>query len=243
MTPPAETPFNFQDRPAPTRSAAASARQYVRYPLGLPAGSVRALLALMVVGLICAILSLPPDRQVQVPVYLYYLLFLILGAYFAGRASVPASRGEWAPLYLPRGSLRFLMVVAFAAVVGYGYYKYRDVISARLVPDVGSAAPDLKDPLSTSQPYMPLIILGAFFLGIILSRISHVILAGPTGLPAWYQDVQAWVALLALLGLAAEVIILLIINPTLEPEKQLKLPHWQSILAAIVAFYFGARSF
>jgi len=83
-------------------------------------------------------------------------------------------------------------------------------------------------------------VAGAFFLGIIVARLAEKLLAGPAGLPPWFQDLMAWVSLLAMLGLGAEVIIRLVINPTLS--QPLSLPPWEGILAGLVAFYFGARS-
>jgi hypothetical protein len=48
--------------------------------------------------------------------------------------------------------------------------------------------------------------------------------------------------LLATIGLLAEVIIQLIINPSLAPEQQLHPREWHVLLAAITSFYFGVRS-
>ena len=49
-----------------------------RHPLGLPAGSVRATLALIIVGLFWLLLVIQPDKPVQVPLYLYFLMGLVL---------------------------------------------------------------------------------------------------------------------------------------------------------------------
>lgn len=203
----------------------------VRHPLGLPAGSVRALLAFMVFGTVWALLLLPekPDTEIRVPQYLYFLMFLILGHYFAVRSHSPAksSTHEPPPLYLPRGSLRFLMIAGFAAAFAWGFYnnpKFFDRLSPR----------------AEEQPYLPLILVGAFFVGIILARLANQILAGPRGLPSWFQDVTAWVSLLALVFMSIELIVHLVINPTLS--EGLVLPHWEGFLGAFVAFYFGLRS-
>ena len=58
----------------------------------------------------------------------------------------------------------------------------------------------------------------------------------------WLQDVEAWLALLAVLLLTLEVLFQLVINPTLPPDRQINLPHLENVLASIVGFYFGARS-
>jgi hypothetical protein len=204
---------------------------YQRHPLGLPAGSVRALLALMVFGLIWALWLLPEDKVQPVPLYLYSLMFLILGSYFAARSSggtTPAA-GSRHPLFLPRGTFRTLFLLGFAAALGWGFYSDPN-FQARLKP----AIPE--------QPLQPLILLVAFFVGIVVSRFGRRFLSGPTGAPPWFQDLLAWVSLLAMLGLGFEVIILLVINPTMDPSRQLDLPHWEGFLSAVIGFYFGARS-
>jgi len=225
-------PFPFEQSVAPPPPPPSTVPVKPRHPLGLPAGSVRALLTLMVLGTLWALLAMPPEKEIHVPLYLPYLTFLVIGSYFGTRSSSRREEGESPPLYLPRGSIRFLIILGFAAVIGWNIYQNPDFLK-RLTPTVE----DL-----TEQPLLPVVIFGAFFVGVIVSALAHMVLAGPLGLPAWYQDIQAWVSLLAVLGLGADVIYLLVIMPGLDPESALKLRHWQTILSGIVAFYFGARS-
>ncbi len=84
------------------------------------------------------------------------------------------------------------------------------------------------------------LLLSAFFLGHILTGIV-VRLSGGT-LPYWFQDVQAWVALLALVALGILLIVQLFINPSLAEPERLNLQKLEAGLAALVGFYFGARS-
>lgn len=198
-----------------------------RHALGLPAGSVRALLTIMVLGIVWALMLLPEERAVPIPLYLYYLMFLVLGHFFAahGHSIGGASAAGRSPLYLPRGTLRLAIVAGFVGVVAYLTYLGRDLSKIQ---------PSLAD-----QPFLPVVLLGTFFLGVLVKRMVQLTTGGE---PYWFQDIQAWVALLAMLGLGAEVIIQAIINPTLAEDKQLHLPEWQTILTGIVGFYFGARS-
>ena len=71
-------------------------------------------MALLVFGTLWGWLLLRP--QVDLPQYLNDLLFIILGHYFAvrGRTSSDAEPGP-PPLYLPRGSVRLLLVAGFVA--------------------------------------------------------------------------------------------------------------------------------
>jgi hypothetical protein len=200
-----------------------------RSPLGLPRGSVRALLTFMVLGTFWALLLMPKERDIHIPLYLLYLTFLVIGSYFGNRAAAHQS-GESPPLGLPRGSIRFLIIVGFLAVCGWGWYNDRDFFS------------NIRFDQAAEQPFLPFIIFGAFFLGTVVTTMAHAVLAGPAGLPYWYQDLQAWVSLIAVLGLGAEVIYQLVIKPGLDPATAMELPQWQTILSAIVAFYFGARS-
>jgi hypothetical protein len=64
---------------------------------------------------------------------------------------------------------------------------------------------------------------------------------GPGGVSPWFQDLLAWVSILAMLGLGIDFMIRLFINPTLQ-AGQLDLPFWEGELASMVAFYFGVRS-
>ena len=61
-------------------------------------------------------------------------------------------------------------------------------------------------------------------------------------MPDWFVDFEAWVSLLALLGLGALVLIHVIIYPSLPENMRRDLPTVESFLAALVGFYFGARS-
>ena len=59
--------------------------------------------------------------------------------------------------------------------------------------------------------------------------------------PAPYQDVEAWVAILALLGLGIVVLIHLI-NRSVAAENKISLDVAQAVLSGLIGLYFGARS-
>jgi hypothetical protein len=204
-----------------------------RQPLGLPAGSVRAILSLLVMGQIYVLLLLPDEKAVGVPIYLYYLMFLVVGHYFAAHGHTIASPalGSASPLHLPRGTVRALIILGFIAVLAYRYYSTRNWDNLL----------KLQEPL-LDRPYLPIILIGAFFLGHVLSHLLGGLVGRSAAGAYWLHDLRSWVALIAGIGLCAEVIIQLVINPSLDPGQRLKLPQWQAFLAAIVAFYFGARS-
>jgi hypothetical protein len=208
----------------------------VRHPLGLPAGSVRALLALMVLGLIWAILVLQDTQNINPPpIYLYYLMLLILGNFFAAHGHSIAGPGsvERSPLYLPRGVIRTILFLGFIGVFAWRYYK--DQSWDKLW--------DLKQPELGRVPYLAFLIVGTFLLGILLGHLIRWSQRGTNVAPYWFHDILAWLALLAVIGLVIEVLILVVINPGLPEDRQIRqLPALEVPLAAVISFYFGLRS-
>jgi hypothetical protein len=208
--------------PRPSRSA-----------LGLPPGSVRAMLTLLIVGLVCVLVLIPPTdpaHPTPLPAYLLYLLFITLGHYFAAHGHSIRQRGEGghSPLYLPGGVIRLVILVALVGTFTWQWMNHPDVLLQQLRESVD----DIQ-----RQPYLPLVILAGFFIGVVVRT-----LVGRNNVSYVWQDIEAWFALLGVIGLCIEILILLVINPTLEPEQRLTLPNWQGFLSGIVAFYFGARS-
>ena len=82
---------------------------------GLPSGSIRARLAILIFGTVWVLLLVEPGAEI--PDYLRDLLFVIMGHYFAARhrASQDPEPGP-PPLFLPRGSVRVLLIAGSVAV-------------------------------------------------------------------------------------------------------------------------------
>ena len=110
--------------PVPRRSEA-------RPPLGLPRGSVRALLTLLIVAVVIVQLA----RGHEVELLWTETLMIALAHYFTSRRFIRLSpevirrlteegqiEAEPRPLYLPRFSIRIILVLAF---VGLAVYLYR----------------------------------------------------------------------------------------------------------------------
>jgi hypothetical protein len=200
-----------------------------RHALGLPAGSVRATHALGVVALICGILLVPHTTDaLHVPPYLIYLLFLILGHFFAAHGVTIATRDDErpSPLYLPGGVVRFLILAMLAGTVGWKLYSDPEGLKAQFVASVD----ELKN-----QPEMPLIILGGFLVGVVIRAI-----VGRNNPPLAWQEFEAWISILALLGLLIAAVVHLVIGTSVQ--QRLSLPVGEGVLGAVIAFYFGARS-
>src|SRR5262249_3306246 len=142
----------------------------------------------------------PTLKPINVPLFLYFLLGLVL-VFFAAHGHSIATRGsaEASPWHLPRGFLRLLIIVFTAAVVGYRFYMDRQQVVAVLTPTANQL---------TQWPSLLLALSAGFGLGWLLRL-------GPWRRSAWFQDVQASISLVAMLGLAAEVILHVFIKPTL----------------------------
>ncbi len=201
-----------------------------RQPLGLPAGSIRAFLALIIVGLFWLFLLVPAHMTsggapIQVPLYMFFLFGLVLVFFAAHGHNISRTDGDdRAPWGLPRGFFRFVLVVGTLAIVGWQYYKDPGRLQQRLTPS--------QDQLQ----HVPAL-LGCLAGGFVVGRILRV---GPWRESPWYQDILAWLALLASVGVAADLVIQIFINPTVQ--QPLDPIRFEYVLTAIIAGYFGART-
>ncbi|HWG44007.1 MAG TPA: hypothetical protein VN688_14610 [Gemmataceae bacterium] len=204
-----------------------------RHALGLPPGSIRALLALSVLALLW-LLALRPiaggseaAADLKLPTVfmdLQILMVLILSHFFAAHGhTIRPTSGVRSPLGLPRGSVRLLLLAGYLGLAGFLYHTQ----------------PKFEYP-STSALILLLVLVSGFFFGHILTTAVQSVSGGV--LPFWFQDVEAWVALLAILCMGIILIIQLFINTSVSLERQLDLPVVEAVLAALVGFYFGARS-
>jgi hypothetical protein len=197
-----------------------------RSALGLPAGSVRAVLALIISGMISLLIALPPkDPPWQIPAYLFYLLFIAVAHFFAAHGhSIGQARGP-SPLHLPRGTVRLLILamlvgsVTFAMLRDQAAFLDQMTYTLRKIPD---------------QPYLPVVVLSGFFVGVIVRAVVSHERRSPA-----MQDIEAWFALISVLLICIDALIKFVINPSMW--EQVDLPTWEAIIAAVIAFYFGER--
>jgi hypothetical protein len=200
------------------------------HAFGLPSGSVRAVLALMVFGAIWGLLLARPDQEI--PDYLRDLLFIILGHYFAvrGRADGAPEPGP-PPLFLPVGTVRLVLIAGFAAVAVV-LHRRGQVL-----------------PLGSHPGAVTLILVGGFLLGVVMRKVASWWQGRGRRLPRFVEDLRAAVALVA-----AAVLVLLVWNrfapflprprPGVFDNLRLEFGTYgpEHIAAAVVGFYFGSRS-
>jgi hypothetical protein len=201
-----------------------------RHPLGLPAGSVRAILALAVLGLLWALALTCEDKLPTLYLYLESLMVLILAHYFAAHGNSIAGHSQARhPLFLPRGSIRFLLTAGvIGLMVWYGMHWANH------------------PSLSEFPFYLPLALLGGFLGGYLLTHVVRALNGGQ--LPYWFQDIEAWLALLCMLGLGIGFALHMFIVPSLEEDSifRTRIPELAEladpVLAGVISFYFGSRS-
>ena len=201
-----------------------------RHPLGLPAGSVRALLTLLVVAVVCVEMVRGHDLLSQF-VWVEALM-IVLAHYFTNRRLVYlppdgiarlTEQGILAPephpLYLPRHTIRLIIVAAFVLVAAWLYKEGRLLDPKGQIVDKHAAA--------------VLITVFAYLAGVLLRGLGGLILRGRQNAPARiWGDLKALVALAAMLFAAG---VTLLGKPELLPDVA------RHAALAAVMFYFGSR--
>jgi hypothetical protein len=214
-------------QPVPvTQAATPPAEPPDRHPLNLPRGTVRTGLVLLIL-LPFLILILSPERLVPMPLYLYFLLGLVL-VFFASHGAEATEDSESAYSWLGRVVLFLLLAGTMAAIV-YRLVTNPDVLRDRLTPNTND--PDLVGRV----PYLLLATMGGYALGWLMSH-----LLGDWRYVYWWQDVQASVSLLAMFLLTGALFFTIFISSQLEKNPNTIV--FECILLGVVAWYFGARS-
>ncbi len=198
-----------------------------RPPLGLPNGSVRAVLTLVILAVVCVRTA----RGEGDDAFWNDTFLVLLATYYAARGTVKipsetlgklqaegAVPKEANPLFLPKGIVRAIIA---AAVVGVGAYLFRE----------GRFAEVSIDNLAPLAPYEALIVVAIYLLGVVSAGLANLVakLRRKRAAPAW-RDAKA---ILALMAVAAVAIAYFIGSPLPEAFEKGSL--------AFVLFYFGSR--
>ena len=207
-----------------------------RHALGLPAGSVRAILALAVLGLLWAVALTHPhgetvsEADTHLPtslIALQSLMVLILVHFFPAHGhTIGRHISTASPLGLPGGMIRFILAVGYIGLSVLLLYNGADFD----LPEKGALWSLLLELV---------VVLVSYFAGMLLSGFVRMVWGEPP--PAPYQDMEAWVAILALLGLGIVVLIHLI-NRNVASENKISLDVAEAVLSGLIGLYFGARS-
>ncbi len=192
--------------------------------MGLPSGSIRAALTLIVV----AYIVLQTANGVEVKLLWSETLMIVLAHYFTSRRFVALSpdiiarleadgelEADTNPLFLPKHSIRVLIVVGF---IGLAVYLFRE------------------RRLGEAQAISVLGTVGAYFLGIFAKALMtwRARRAGkPT--PRWWTDLKAFVTL--------AIVLFTVCARLLHWEAMLPFPleKLENVTLGLVLFYFGSR--
>ena len=194
-----------------------------RPPLGLPPGSIRGLLALQIT-IIFWMFLLVADEHAGIPLNVYFLLSLVM-VFFVSHGKSIARRGEptASPLWLPGGTIRFLILAGTAAVFAFVAINHPDRFE-RLNPKL--------DQLAGWRYY-----LGGLGIGFVLGYGTRLM---PFRHSWGFQAFQAWTAIIAMATLFLHLVFEVIISTSLDIP--IDAVAWQTIVTGITAFYYGSRS-
>lgn len=194
-----------------------------RPPLGLPTGSVRALLTL----LILAVVIVETARGHQLEELWSETLLISLAHYFTSRRFIGLSplmlqrlenegqiAAESHPLFLPRYSIRVIIVASFAGLAYY-LYEVRGMREFAAVPPI-------------------LITVAAYLLGIVArGLVTWRVRRRPDEQPGrFWEDLKALAVILVMLGTSI---------PYFLDHGAAVPPQMRSFTLAFVLFYFGSR--
>lgn len=193
-----------------------------RPPLGLPTGSVRALLALIIVSVVIV----ETVRGHSIDELWSETLLIALAHYFTSRRFVGLSPDvlrrleneghvpcESNPLYLPRHSIRALIVLAFAGLAYY-VFEIRKVRSFGEVPPV----------LITVSAYLLGVFAGSLWAWRTRNRVA------PSS--RLWEDLKAVAVILVMLAVSI---------PYFLDHREPLSPQLRNAALAFVLFYFGSR--
>jgi hypothetical protein len=192
------------------------------YPtFGLPSGSVRGVLSVLICSFFWIVLLYPPDVKVQPPLAHFFLLTLVFLAFASHPFPGPDARTHMLPWLL-----RVLFVGGSVVVVAFAVYKDPQLAADRLTPN--------KDEIA-QWPVLLGCLAGGFgvalFLRFVLGRHSEI-----------FMTLRAWIGVIAMLLLLVETILQFLVLPNVTDKNPEAVKIWEGVIIAFVAAYFGSRA-
>lgn len=201
-------------------------------PLGLPRAAIRGTISLLISAAMWLWLLMPLDKLPDpgLPIALVVLSFLV-GVFLI---LPPTYRQETMPKELSpfstRNVLRFLVIAGFAGTLLYmAFGKNMDAaaVAARFTPASG------KEELEKFPLFFAF--LGAGVVGGLLLRS---VMNASRFFQKLFLNLQAWVALIAILALVGEVVVLIVKSSLLDKFDPTP---WECGVICVTALYFGTR--
>jgi hypothetical protein len=189
------------------------------HPYGLPMGTVRGFLSVLICSFFWIVLLYPGENPPH-PLAHFFLLTLVFLAFASHPHEAHTTH------FLP-WLMRLLFVGGSIAVVAFVAVKDPHRLAERLTPVPGEVA---------QWP----VLLGCLAGGFGLALTVRSFLGRNNEL---FQTVRAWVGVLAMLLLLFETLFQFVILPSMSDRLTLDvLKIWEGVLIAIVAMYFGSRA-
>lgn len=199
-----------------------------RQPFGLPLGSVRGVLSLLICGFFWLVLLWPDQPKVRPLLAHYFMLALVLlvfSPYSKGATADESTR------FLPR-LLRWLFVGGTVAVVAFVGVMHPDRLGG---PPAGRVTPDVIEFQEWWGPFLAAT-FGAFLGG----QCLRYALGADNPI---FQTLRAWLSVVGMLMLATDLGLWVVATSTENPDPLVGfLRFWQAFELAIVSAYFGTRA-
>jgi hypothetical protein len=195
----------------------------VKHPFGLPLGTIRGTLALLICGFVWLVLLWPHDN-VKLPLAHFFMGSMVFMA-FVSHPSVPAGKGE--STFLP-WLLRAVFAVGSLGVVAYAVYTDWEQVTTRLVPNVDEFK------------HWWLLFLGVTVGGFMVGRVLRLVLGTASLI---FQSIRAWLSVLALLMMLGEFLLFIAFASSEQQVGVDQFLHaWQGVQLLAVSAYFGSRT-
>ncbi len=193
-----------------------------RPPFGLPPGSIRGMMSLLICVFFWVVLLWPQGEPARVVLAHFFLLGLVLMAF--GSHPLEFDNRDSQPI-LP-WLLRILFVGGSVAVVAYAWYLNPHTLEERLKPDAAEVT-------GWWIPYLACT-FGGFSIGLMLrfvfGRANHI-----------FRTLRAWLGMVGMIMLSLEIVAVIALASS--QDKSMEWLHvWDCVELAIVSAYFGTRA-
>jgi hypothetical protein len=191
----------------------------VQHPFGLPMGTVRGVLALLICGFVWLVLLWPTETKL--PLAHFFLGSMVFMA-FVSHPALPTGAGKSVAPWV----LRVLFAGGSIGVVAYAVYTDWESVTKRLVPDVDEFRG------------WWLMFLGVTVGGFLVGRLFRLALGNAN---PFFQSLRAWLSVLALLMIAGEYLLFIAFNSAADRPDAF-MHAWHGVELAAVSAYFGSRA-
>lgn len=194
-----------------------------RQPFGLPLGTVRAFLSLLICGFFWVVLLWPAGKPAPEPLLAHYFMLMLVILTFSPYSSAAVS--DSGSQLIPR-LLRFLVVAGTIGIVALAWARLGNPNELRM-----RVTPNGDEVEAWWVPYL-LTTAGGFavglFLRLLFGRDNPI-----------YQTLRAWLSVLGMLFLLGEIVFwVAVAGADYKPDIHV----FQAFNLGIIAAYFGTRA-